>query len=139
MSAQGQDSQDPPFLVAAEPQLFVSDIEASCGYYAKSLGFSTVFTFGDPPFYAQVKRDGARLNLRHVDHPLQDRALAERESYLAATIRLPKPAEVVRLFAEFQSAGVDFHLPLSRRPWGALDFTVRDPDGNLLCFAGPAE
>ena len=26
-----------------------------------------------------------------------------------------------------------------REPWGARDFIVMDPDGNLLLFAGPAE
>jgi hypothetical protein len=28
--------------------------------------------------------------------------------------------------------------PLKREPWGAHTFIVRDPDGNLLLFAGPA-
>ena len=26
-----------------------------------------MFLHGDPPFYGQVERDGARLNLRHAD------------------------------------------------------------------------
>jgi hypothetical protein len=43
------------------------------------------------------------------------------------------------LFLEFQNAGVTFFQSLKREPWGARDFIVRDPDGNLLLFAGPAE
>ena len=43
------------------------------------------------------------------------------------------------LFLELQSAGVVFHQTLKAEPWGARDFIVRDPDGNLLLFAGPAE
>ena len=44
-------------LLAAEPQLFVSDIEASCEFYTKKLGFTVAFTYGEPPFYGQVFRD----------------------------------------------------------------------------------
>ncbi len=28
-----------------------------------------------------------------------------------------------------------FAQTLKEQPWGATDFLVRDPDGNLLCFA----
>jgi uncharacterized glyoxalase superfamily protein PhnB len=49
-------------------------------------------------------------------------------------------AEAIKqLFLEFQSAGVTFAQTLQRKAWGARDFIVRDPDGNLLLFAGPAE
>ena len=60
--------------LAAEPQLYVSDIAASCEFYSRMLGFSVAFTYGEPPFYAQVSRDGVRLNLRHVDRPVIDPA-----------------------------------------------------------------
>jgi uncharacterized glyoxalase superfamily protein PhnB len=42
------------------------------------------------------------------------------------------------LFLEFQSAGVSFHQKLKRQPWGAKTFVVKDPDENLLLFAGAA-
>jgi hypothetical protein len=35
--------------------------------------------------------------------------------------------------------GVTFAQTLRREPWGAKTFIVKDPDGNLLLFAGPAE
>jgi hypothetical protein len=41
--------------------------------------------------------------------------------------------------AYLQSAGVVFHQTLRKEPCGAKTFIVRDPDGNLLLFAGPAE
>ncbi|MGD0506846.1 MAG: VOC family protein, partial [Terriglobales bacterium] len=46
--------------------------------------------------------------------------------------------EIKLLFLEFQSAGVAFHQTLKKQPWGAKNFVVKDPDGNLLLFAGPA-
>jgi catechol 2,3-dioxygenase-like lactoylglutathione lyase family enzyme len=128
-----------PVLVAAEPQLFVADIKASCDFFAQKLGFAIVFVYGEPPFYAQVRRDGARLNLRCVDASLIDGALRERESLLSAAMTVATADEIRRLFVELQSAGVAFHQTLEAKPWGARDFVVRDPDGNLLLFAGPAE
>lgn len=40
-----------PVLASAEPQLFVSDIEASCDFFTGKLGFTLVFLYGEPPFY----------------------------------------------------------------------------------------
>jgi uncharacterized glyoxalase superfamily protein PhnB len=127
-----------PVLVAAEPQLFVADIKASCDFFVEKLGFAIVFVYGEPPFYAQVRRDGARLNLRCVDAPVMDGALRERESLLSASITVARADEIKMLFLELQSAGVVFHQTLKTEPWGARDFIVKDPDGNLLLFAGPA-
>jgi len=128
-----------PVLVAAEPQLFVADIKASCDFFTQRLGFAIVFVYGEPPFYAQVQRDGARLNLRCVDAPLIDSALRERESLLSASMTVATAEEIKQLFLEFQSSGVVFHQTLRAEPWGARDFIVKDPDGNLLLFAGPGE
>lgn len=124
-----------PTLVAAEPQLFVRDIPAATDFFAAKLGFTVAFIHGTPPFYAQVVRDGARLNLRHVDAPVIDAARREQEQLLAASITVD---EVAPLFAEYDAAGVDFAQRLRNEPWGACTFVVRDPDGNLLLFAGPA-
>jgi catechol 2,3-dioxygenase-like lactoylglutathione lyase family enzyme len=127
---------DKATLVAAEPQLFVSDIAASCEFYTKKLGFGVAFSYGEPPFYAQVFRDGARLNLRHLDTPGLDPALRDREQLLSASITLD---DAKPLFLEYQAAGVVFAQPLRTEPWGARTFIVRDPDGNLILFAGHGE
>jgi uncharacterized glyoxalase superfamily protein PhnB len=131
-------SSSRPVLTAAEPQLFVADIRKSCDFFAEKLGFTIAFVHGEPPFYGQVKRDGARLNLRCVDAPAIDGQLRERESLLSAAITVATAAEIEQLFLEFQAAGVAFHQALKKEPWGAKDFIVKDPDGNLLLFAGPA-
>jgi uncharacterized glyoxalase superfamily protein PhnB len=85
------------------------------------------------------KRDGARLNLRCVERPVIDPALRDREEWLSAALTVATSAEIKALFLEFQAAGVAFVQTLKREPWGARNFIVRDPDGNLLLFAGPAE
>lgn len=128
-----------PVISGVEPQLFVADIMAACAFFADKLGFSVVFTYGDPPFYAQVGRDAARLNLRCVDRPVIDPDVRDREELLAATLVVATAVEIRQLCAEFQTAGVSFAQTLSEQPWGALDFVIRDLDGNLLLFAGPSD
>jgi hypothetical protein len=52
---------------------------------------------------------------------------------LAASISVD---DVAALYAEFQTAHVAFHQELRTEEWRARTFIVRDPDGNLLLFAG---
>jgi catechol 2,3-dioxygenase-like lactoylglutathione lyase family enzyme len=122
-----------PTLLAAEPQLFVANVEAAFEFYMKKLGFKVAFAYGEPVFYGQVFRDGASLNLRHLDEPAIRPELQAREHLLSASITVD---DAKPLFLEFQAAGVAFHQTLKTEPWGARTFIVRDPDGNLILFAG---
>jgi catechol 2,3-dioxygenase-like lactoylglutathione lyase family enzyme len=126
-------------ITSVEPELFVTDIAASCDFFTGKLGFTIAFTYGEPPFYAQVMRDAARLNLKCVEQPVIDPALRDREELLSAALIVATAGEIKQLFLEFQSASVTFFQTLRREPWGARNFIVKDPDGNLLLFAGPAE
>ena len=119
-------------ITGAEPQLYVGEIAVALHFYRHKLGFSAAFSYGDPPFYAQVFRGGARLNLRQLDAPPIAPVLRDREQLLSATVTLDEAAP---LFLEYQSAGVDFAQTLRAEPWGARTFIVRDPDGNLILFA----
>jgi catechol 2,3-dioxygenase-like lactoylglutathione lyase family enzyme len=126
-----------PVIAAAEPQLFVADIKAACNFYLEKLGFSVVFTYGEPPYYGQVKRDRTRLNLRCVEAPVIDPTLRDSEELLSATMMVNTVGEIEQLFLEFKWAGVLFAQQLAAKPWGAKDFMIKDLDGNLLLFAGP--
>jgi uncharacterized glyoxalase superfamily protein PhnB len=128
-----------PVLSLVSAQLFVADINASCNFFTTKLGFTTEFAYGDPPFYAQVKRDHARLALRLICEPVFVGDIRTREHLLSASIALQAAAEIKQLFLEFQAAGVHFHHPLKKEPWGALNFIISNPDGNLVLFAGPAD
>jgi catechol 2,3-dioxygenase-like lactoylglutathione lyase family enzyme len=119
-----------PQLLGAHPQLFVSDVEASCRFFVARLGFTVAFKYGKPVFYALVQRDSACLNLRYVHAPVLNRE-AERD-LLSASIPV---ANVKALYSEYLSAGAPMAQRLKKQPWGAADFIVRDPDGNLVHFA----
>lgn len=123
-------------LLAAEPQLFVSDIATSCEFYVQMLGFAVAFTYGKPPFYGQAFRQGARLNLRCLDKAGIDPERRDRDQLLSASVALD---DARPLFSEYQAAGVVFAQTLRTEPWGARTFIVRDPDGNLILFADPGD
>jgi catechol 2,3-dioxygenase-like lactoylglutathione lyase family enzyme len=128
-----------PILTATEAQLFVADVKASSDFYADKLGFTVAFIYGDPPFYGQVIRDQAKLNLRLVCEPVFVGDIREREHLLSATLTLASADEIKQLFLVYQAAEVPFSHSLKKEPWGARTFTVIDPDGNLILFAGPAD
>lgn len=134
VTASATKTSNKTLILAAEPQLFVSEIDVACRFYVEKLGFKIAFSYGEPPFYAQLFRDGGRLNIRKVGGPVFESDFRARErDALSATFILddPKP-----LFLEYQSVGVTFHQALRTEPWGARTFIVRDVDGNLIAFAG---
>ena len=133
-----QSSARNPFSATHDPTLRRKH-QAAMSLLRPETSFSVAFVYGEPPFYGEVSRDHARLSLRCVDQPVIDPALRERESLLSAAIEVDTADEIKQLFLAFQAAGVDFHQTLKHEPWGAREFIIRDPDGNLILFAGPAE
>ena len=131
--------QAKPVLTTTEAVLYVSNLPRACDYFVTKLGFEIEFTYGEPPFYGLVKRDRARLCLRLVCEPVFVGNIREREQLLSGALTVDTAAEIKALFREFQSTGADFFQKLKTEPWGARNFIVKDPDCNLLLFAGPGD
>jgi catechol 2,3-dioxygenase-like lactoylglutathione lyase family enzyme len=127
-------------VVYAMPFVFVSDMRRALAFYGGRLGFQTEFAYGEPPYYAQVIRDGVRLALKHADAPLFEALkpfqTVKDEEILSASIALDRARP---LYLEYEAAGVTFHQPLRRESWGAWSFMVEDPDGNIIAFGGHGE
>jgi catechol 2,3-dioxygenase-like lactoylglutathione lyase family enzyme len=119
--------------------LYVRDLIASTEFFAEKLGFTIDFVYGEPPFYGQVRRDGALLALRSMDEAFFVEDIREREELLSASITLGSVGEIEQLFGDFRAADVCFAQALREEPWQAKTFIVKDPDGNLILFAGPAK
>jgi catechol 2,3-dioxygenase-like lactoylglutathione lyase family enzyme len=107
---------------------------ASLRFYTEKLGCKRAFEYGDPIFYAQVVRDGGRLNLRWAKGPVFDAAFLKREGFALCATMAVHMAEP--LFVAFQASGVDVHQALRTEPWGARTVIIADPDGNLVLLAG---
>ena len=126
----------------ALPFLFVSDVRAALSFYGEKLGFATEFAYGEPPFYAQVIRDGVRLAIKHADTPVIEALNAIRKSenggeeFVTCSVTLGRARQ---LFADYEAKGVTFLQRLRRETWGAWTFIVEGPDGNLIVFGGADE
>jgi len=117
--------------VFAMPMLYVADVRRAAGHYEQVLGFQAVLE-GDPPFYAEVWRGGARLALRHTHRPVLDAAArADEELLWQASIGV---RGVKALYLEYVAAVATISTPLRREPWGVWDFAVEDSEGNLIGF-----
>ncbi len=117
--------------------MFVTDFARALAYYRDTLGFGVVFVYGDPPFYGEIARGGAAFNLRHVDErPFLD---GDRDDGQLLSVAIAT-TDVKALFLEYVDAGVELQERLQAKPWGAEEFVIRDPDGNLIVFgSSPAE
>lgn len=139
MSVESKHAAPRIFLSHIEAQLIVADVKRASEFYTDKLGFTVAFTYGEPPFYCQVVRDNARINLQLVPGPVFVEGVREREHLLSASIAVQTSDEIKSLFRSYQAAGLRFHQALKDESWGATTFIVMDPDGNLILFAGPSD
>jgi catechol 2,3-dioxygenase-like lactoylglutathione lyase family enzyme len=127
-----------PILTSVAAHLYVRNLKASTEFFTTKLGFTIDFIYGDPPFYGQVSRDNVRLALRYMDEPFFAEDIRQREGLLSASITLASADEIKQLFLACQAADVPLAQSLRNEPWQARTFIVKDPDGNLILFAAPA-
>jgi len=120
-------------IEAAAPQFLVARLDASLAFYEERLGFSRDFVYEG--FYASVSRDRAVIHLKCAPKLEAERAHRRSEEHLDAFLIVSGVGE---LRDELVRRGAPISKPLERRPWGATDFYVEDPDGYILCFSEPA-
>jgi catechol 2,3-dioxygenase-like lactoylglutathione lyase family enzyme len=113
-----------PEIIGVRPTLGVRDVSASLALYVDALGFQVTTTMGDPPDFALLSgQAGAGLGLVRVDEP------AATTEFACCYLDV---AGVEALHDRCLAAGFVITHPLTRHPWGNLDFVVRDPDGHLI-------
>ena len=104
----------------------MSDLRAALAHY-RALGFKT-FAYEEGADYGFANRDGAGLHLEaHAGHARHRPASA----YL--TVR-----DAAALSGEWSRPGIAGHThPAEPTPWGMLEGSHTDPDGNLIRFGSP--
>lgn len=122
-----------PRVTSLAPQFLVYDLARSIAYYRK-IGFE----FGPPweGFYAIGRIDGLELHLKAV--PQNEANDAERR-HRREHDHLDASAGVDGIEAFYESCvanGATILRPLAPTEWGTKDFSIEDPDGNILCFGG---
>ena len=112
------------------PLFFTLDIPGPLAYYQEKLGFECLGTWGDPPVYAIIARDGHAIHIRCAEPPTPNPEKYPDE--LLDAYLFVEDADA--LYAEFAARGVEVTRPLGNMPWGCREFVVKDGDGRLLAF-----
>jgi len=113
-------------LTDIHPKLPMRNKENTKAYYLNQLGFQ-LFGDGDFDDYLMVQKDHIQL------HFFEFKELEPKENYGQVYIRTN---EIDRLYQTFLDNKVAIHPngSLATKPWGQREFSVLDPDNNLLTF-----
>src|SRR5262249_50625579 len=101
----------------------VADVAASLAFYRDVLEFAQTFAAGDPPTFAGVHRGGLTVYLQRADQTDRPRGGS------AVSVRVDDARAV---HARFAQRGATELTAAEKRPYGLVDFVVRDPDGNQI-------
>jgi GNAT superfamily N-acetyltransferase len=120
-----------PSLVQAEPVLAVNDVVETVNYYHEVLGFPEKWTWGEPADHGGVTWNGAAFMQFTLNADLAK--LQHGQSVWMRTKRLEL------LFEMHQKNKAEIVASLQQRPWGFLDYTIRDINGYYVTFAEPLD
>ena len=110
-----------PRLVAAIPKLASLDVERSLAFFDR-LGFTRLYTSRE---YGVTRRDSVSIHFWPCDNPEIPRQTGCRISVEG----------VDELFEAYSKLDVIHpNGQLEDKPWGAREFSILDPDGNLVTF-----
>lgn len=111
-------------FLGVNPKLPMRNSSATKEFYSDKLGFTLIGDYGD---YLLFKREGVEI------HFYQHNSLVPEENYGQVYIRV---REIDSLYKAFLQSGVNIHpnAPLERKPWGQIEFSLLDPDLNLITF-----
>jgi uncharacterized glyoxalase superfamily protein PhnB len=116
-----------PKLAYVTPILCVSDVTASIAYYRERLGFETTFTWGEPPGFGGVRRDGVEVMFCREGQ-------GNPGTWMSLWVD-----DVDALYEELRERGAEIRQPPTTFDWGVRELNVGDPDGHRLRFSMPTD
>jgi hypothetical protein len=113
-------------LTAINPKLPMRDKTATKDFYINKLDFE-VFGSADYSEYLMVQRDHIQI------HFFEFKGLDPKENYGQVYIRTD---QIDRLYQTMLDKKLKIHPAghLQTKPWGQKEFSMLDPDNNLLTF-----
>ncbi len=113
-------------LTDVHPKLPMRDKTVTKDFYINKLGFE-LFGSADFDFYLMVRKDQVQI------HFFEFRELDPAENYGQVYIRTN---DIDALYASMLENNISIHPngKLQTRPWGQKEFSLLDPDSNLLTF-----
>lgn len=117
-------------LININPKLPMRKKAVTSEFFINKLGFQQS---GDAEYdeYLMVQKDAVQI------HFFEFRELDPKENYGQVYIRTD---DIDALYEYFQDNQVDIHPngSLQTKPWGQKEFSILDPDNNLLTFGQSA-
>lgn len=113
-------------LTQIHPKLPMRNKATTMAYYLNGLGFRTVGS-ADHEGYLMVRRDD--IEIHFFEHKDLDPATNDGQVYIRTN-------DIEGLYHALLENKVSIHPngPLSIKPWGQKEFSLLDPDNNLLTF-----
>jgi len=112
------------------PKLPMRNKVVTFDYYINKLGFEL---FGSPDYddYLMVQKDQIQI------HFFRFEGLVPKENYGQVYIRTD---DIDELYKSMKQNQVEIHPngPMEVKPWGQKEFSLLDPDSNLLTFGQSA-
>lgn len=115
-------------ILGATPIFATADIEGSIRFYKEVLGFSSSWTWGDPPTFGCASWGSVEIMFN-----LQPDLAARVEGHQ----HWIRADEVDELYSRHVERGAKVVSPIEDKPWGVREYVVEDPSGYHLRFAGP--
>lgn len=113
-------------ILSVHPKLPMRNKAVTQSYYVEQLGFQLVGT-QDYPEYLMVKKDAIEL------HFFLFPGLDPLQNYGQVYLRTDAIDSLYQYFLDRQVA-IHPNGPLETKPWGMREFSLLDPDHNLLTF-----
>lgn len=113
-------------LTNINPKLPMRDKTATKDFYINKLGFQN-FGSADYDGYLMIEKDNIQI------HFFEFKELDPKENYGQVYIRTN---DIDNLYQSFLDNNVNIHPngTLQTKPWGQKEFSLLDPDNNLLTF-----
>lgn len=112
-------------LTEVHPKLPMRVKEITLTFY-KKLGFD-IFGYHESPDYLMMERD--QIQIHFFGYPDLDIYTNYGQIYF-------RTDNIRELYSNFQEEGVQIHPngKLQSKPWGITEFSILDPDHNLIIF-----
>ncbi|MGJ1362657.1 bleomycin resistance protein [Sphingobacterium spiritivorum] len=111
-------------LTAIHPKLPMRDKAITLAFYTKELAFGLIGDYGD---YIMIRKENIEI------HFFLFRELDPLENYGQVYIRTDNIEECYQSFLD-NNVSIHPNGPLEIKPWGQKEFSLLDPDNNLLTF-----
>jgi hypothetical protein len=113
-------------LISINPKLPMRDKALTRNFYVNQLGFKE-FGIADFDGYLMVEKENIQI------HFFEFKDLNPKENYGQVYVRTD---DIDGLYKNFIDTKVDIHPNghLEIKPWGQKEFSILDPDHNLLTF-----